>query len=98
MTRIATPCLIAAACLLSAVTARAADVTVQVAGRSPSQVQHDIVAAAQQACAVAVAHDAFGEYGPQDVCVSATVKATLTRLAAADPAYQLASAQILPAR
>jgi hypothetical protein len=99
MTRITTFCLITAATLLSGVAAaRAADVTVQIAGHSPSQVQHDVVVAAQKACADAIDHDAFGEYGTQESCVSATVQATLRRIAAIDPAYLLAQAETAPAR
>jgi len=102
MTRITTLSLITAAGLLAGVAvahaADAADVTVQIAGRSPSQVQHDVALAAEKACAIAIAHDAFEEYGPQEACVEQTVKVTLRRIATLDPDYQMAQAETAPAR
>ena len=100
MTRITTLSLIAVASMLTATaSAQAAGLPVQIAGRSPAEVQNDIRSAARKVCADALRHDSFGDYDDtQAACVDKTVRATLHEVALADPTYQVADADAPRAR
>jgi hypothetical protein len=82
MTRTITLSLLTATALLSSMAvANAADITVKIAGQSPTQIRTE-----------AVKHDETGDYASEDQCETDTVAATMKQVAAIDLGYQVASA------
>jgi hypothetical protein len=93
MTRTITLSLLTATALLSSMAvANAADITVKIAGQSPTQIRTEVTTAAAKVCADAVKHDETGDYASEDQCETDTVAATMKQVAAIDLGYQVASA------
>ena len=89
--------LFTASALMLGGSAYAAGIAVPVAGRNPAAVRSDIVHAAVAVCHSALSQDRFGDFGSAEQCVSDTVDAAMSKLAAVDTHNQFAQADISPA-
>ena len=81
------------AALSFASAAQAESVRISLTGKSPTAIQDEITQAAKAVCAKASAADLYA-YGPPEECVSATIRESELKLAAARNGFTLAKRDV----